>query len=669
MSGTYDSPGYVYDHPGGTYDWLPATAPDPLPFPIQRGRLIQIAEIDLPELGVQRIATEPYCTRPTDDPADALYDGRMAAVTIEEAMWHPVWSQSGTPGTTLSSIEVVNLDGELDGWLDIDAKGASVRLLIVPARASYATAVLIATAKIEQITSDFRRLTVRLQSLTDQIDGDAAVISKRYPDAWYDASFRGKERALALGHVQWAPLRLVLSEYGGMDITDAPFEGLETVYRRGIGVSRSHRELPNDGWWPSQGSTDYPGASHDYPYGAAIGWTEGKIVGRVRGNVRLIGAELVANPDFLTSLTGWDVSAGAGSSVTWSTHRAVMIAAADEHASIEQTIATVAGQRYCLTLDTEGFTGAISVSVGGAPAGAAPNVPPVGLTVRYGRQRFFFVASGSTTAIKVGIDASPSHAGASHHVALVSVRACARIDTVAEVFRFVAERLGHAVEHYDLAAADALQASAYRVAYWADGRVTAGDLLRAVGASYGAGVVRDAAGRISLARLATPGTPTRLIGAGSIRDVEISLDLAPGLSDRLLYARNYAVHSASDLVESVPAALAGELMTPGRIVRASTSPSVSYLEAARAADPIVSCLVEQSHAQAEIDRLCGLYSVQRRFYSVAARLTAPEAAALLPGQTVRIVWTRYGLSSGRDLMVVLKRASLIDGRIDLVLWG
>jgi hypothetical protein len=87
-------------------------------------------------------------------------------------------------------------------------------------------------------------------------------------------------------------------------------------------------------------------------------------------------------------------------------------------------------------------------------------------------------------------------------------------------------------------------------------------------------------------------------------------------------------------------------------------------------EPLESILADETSAQAEIDRLCALYTVSRAFYTVRAFVEdASDAHEIEPGDTVSVTHSRYGLSGGKNLLVVAARSDFLSSAVDLVLWG
>jgi hypothetical protein len=157
-----------------------------------------------------------------------------------------------------------------------------------------------------------------------------------------------------------------------------------------------------------------------------------------------------------------------------------------------------------------------------------------------------------------------------------------------------------------------------------------------------------------------------------------SVDTAKGLSQRVAGGRNHSPHTDADIVTSATADLRAELKADFTCIRQGASGlaigadlpvSAAYTQAVSAtASPTM--IQEPTDIQAESNRRCTLWRPTRYFYDLQALLERGQADALIPGQTVRLVWPRIpGLASGINLLVVRVRSRFFSRRVDLRLWG
>jgi len=189
----------------------------------------------------------------------------------------------------------------------------------------------------------------------------------------------------------------------------------------------------------------------------------------------------------------------------------------------------------------------------------------------------------------------------------------------------------------------------------------------------GVAIFQNALGELAPVQLAAPA----LVADYTLDEFSITGELtretdnAPGLSNKLNYGRNYAPHSIDDLTLLPPTTtlntqLRTELSSDDHTVTTSAVLHALY-DDAKEREPLGSLLSDTANAQTEIDRLCGLYTVPRAFYTCRARIDA--AYAIEPGHTVALTHSRYLLTGGKNLLVVLARSDFLGNSVDLVLWG
>lgn len=248
--------------------------------------------------------------------------------------------------------------------------------------------------------------------------------------------------------------------------------------------------------------------------------------------------------------------------------------------------------------------------------------------------------------------------------------------TLEQALREVFRRLGvTAWSASDAAAIDA--ATGYAgIGYYApdvrDGRRA----LQAILSTYGAWWYQDDTGVIRIARVVAPeshvGTLAFDLSAGDLaEDLTFTNDSAPNLTRRMAYRPNARIMSEGDFVTDlvdVPPSLRARLSSEYAGVVTSAGGLPAEYAHAEQAPPFVSLFWREEDAQAEADRLAGLYGgTPRRLYK--ARVTGDATFAPLPGQIGRITYPRYGLSAGRKLLVRKVERNPATGECSCYLWG
>ena len=184
-------------------------------------------------------------------------------------------------------------------------------------------------------------------------------------------------------------------------------------------------------------------------------------------------------------------------------------------------------------------------------------------------------------------------------------------------------------------------------------------------------------GKIITGRVIEPANAPalQLDSTNILQPPEIEADLAKGLTTRLAGARNYSVHTEAEIAGAVPDDLRAQLQAEwGMVVEASAAAderdriAPEYTHALNA-DAQPTLLMNRTHMTKEANRIATLWRKKRSFYRVTALLDASAADALEPGQTVCLTWPRWGLHSGKNLLVVSVRTRFFSRRVELTLWG
>lgn len=212
------------------------------------------------------------------------------------------------------------------------------------------------------------------------------------------------------------------------------------------------------------------------------------------------------------------------------------------------------------------------------------------------------------------------------------------------------------------------------IGYYVGGAVQSARQARdAMLTSYGASAYQSADGVLRFARLIDPDMATASIdldGAFLGEDILVAPDNAPNLTRRMGYRPNAAPMSASDFVADlvdVPVQRRQELMGLYRGLVYSALPLATRYTAADRRNPMISFFWRAEDAQAEIDRICSLYAVDRNFYRW--NLPAQPTLTLIPGQIVRVTYPKYGLQAGRNMLVAGVQQNRSTGRLSIRLWG
>lgn len=189
---------------------------------------------------------------------------------------------------------------------------------------------------------------------------------------------------------------------------------------------------------------------------------------------------------------------------------------------------------------------------------------------------------------------------------------------------------------------------------------------------YCASTWQSATGVMRTVRLIAPeavAAVSELQAAQLDSDLVWAYDQAPNLSRRMGYRPNAQTMGSADFVTDVvdvPMSRRAELMQAFRGVVYSAVALHARYDAADRRDPVPSGFWRREDAQAEIDRVCGLYAVERRFYTWTGRLTTGLPAI---GDVVTVYYPAYGMDAGRKLLVVALQPNRATGRVMIRFWG
>ena len=627
--------------------------------------------------GNRYYSTEQYATRDGDTPANTLFEGRLVDAIYERSASFPAWNREGG-SAAINYLELINTDGGLDSWLAEDWKAVRVTLKLVEARAAYSTATQVGVIVIDRVVApSVTRIRLVCRSVYERLE---QVITSVYPDTISNESLRGKPKPITIGRCRWVPaLNPTLNDSAGSqrgiwDICDGPFESISEIRANGALMTEVQDALvtntsPEEFFIVQDVSPDEWSALSGY------GWflreQTRKQAAEVHGQLRRI-TQLVSNETFPSASgsdpTGWSVTEGGSGLVTWNSAGNVSIDGDGSAATyIAQTLSLTSGVLYQIEVEIYTLTGVLSISYGSTVLRGIDGTNPIRATVAF--------TAGAGTEIRVGYVS-----GASGSAVITAVRcwSCARIDTLAEIVRFAAVTRGQlAIGDLDTTALAAIDtASGYQIGWHSGGADVRGiDLVTLAARSFGCAIYQDNSGALIPVRIAAPaGSAAFELDELSITDITYEADDAPGLATRMYYGRNYNQHTVEETdglgapTTTTIAQLKAELQQDVRTVTTTETLDAIYAEAEER-EPMDSLLSEEADAQAEIDRLCALYTQPRAFYTLTAFVDSATAHTIEPGATVQVTHSRYGLSAGVNLLVVAARSDFLGNSVNLVLWG
>lgn len=247
--------------------------------------------------------------------------------------------------------------------------------------------------------------------------------------------------------------------------------------------------------------------------------------------------------------------------------------------------------------------------------------------------------------------------------------------TVGQLYSQILQAAGISSSDINSADITALDAAApYEAGVYApyDQDITPLELLDTLCASVGAWYGCDASGAFRIGQIAVPsGAAVGTITATDILKIERVSSRDPGVGIpawkmKIGYQRIYSVQN--DLTAAVTDARKAYLAEEYRRVESSdasvktanlTSPELEFL----------TVLASASDAAAEADRRLAIYKVRRDIYQLTIRVDAVLAAALDIGKIVTLQVARFGMSAGKNFLIIGIRTNMRGYQFDLTLWG
>lgn len=171
----------------------------------------------------------------------------------------------------------------------------------------------------------------------------------------------------------------------------------------------------------------------------------------------------------------------------------------------------------------------------------------------------------------------------------------------------------------------------------------------------------DEVGDIRFGYLELPAVTADVEINTTLSEVKVFDDLAPNLTTKLGYDRNWYVYEDDQIAASATAENRANLTKQWR----GTLDGVNKVDDFYSPLPTIhdTFIRGESNGQDEIDNITELYSERRRFYT----FDSPEIAEI--GQTVKLTYPRFGLETGVNLFCVGYEIDFIYNSYRLTLWG
>lgn len=584
------------------------------------------------------------------------------------------------------NIEAINLDGALDALAVGPVSNAMARVFRVFQHLPMSSAVAVATSVVTDLEGRGEE-TLRIVTGDLKVLLDVPLQAALYATGEADDAVVGRSRPKAIGNPRSCPVTLVDGvdyEYDGHD-SDA--FTIELV--RDSGAALDVGTLPGEGYRIA----DLPVFGIELLQRPA-----GRVVADISATT--FSAEVIigsAAGDFDTDIDDWtvttDVTAGGSAGASWDTGEALLeadatgVSVSGPAVDFAFPVTLEAGETYSYSADIDltissDYDGLMQVQF--RPDSLAPG-EYVQLWVRYTSATesiggTFVAPAAGKLVMRL---AASNNETAQARVDNVRLSRTAAGGHVADAIRLLLALAGISSDRIDVDSIDAIAADRpWPVSYWTDSATTVGAVLQMVLDSIYGWHYFTPAGQIAFGYLVPPEaadesvlTITQALLNGGI---EVSADLAPGLSTTVAGRRNWYRYGPSEFVDIVDDAERTMLSADYRIRCTATDPVGLDLRrrqgaavSASSESGIATLLDEAEHIQAAADYLSELYpvGVPRKHYRVPVLLSDAAAAALKPGQKLTLERDRYGCNAGRPLRFIKIDARVGDDACWLACWG
>lgn len=651
-------------------------------------------------ISTTRISSDGYCTKTSDTPANTIYPGRLAAdynaqFSTRITTW--VWGEGGAV-TSFGDVIVLNNDGEYDNLLADDYRDQPYVCKIIDEGEAYSTAVTMFTAVIERITADGEnriRITLRdrlalldkplqralfLPSVSDNaanlpkpiVLGTARNIepviydetNRKYqcsdktltsiivvrdkadplnpeasPEDWsYTTGFMGFQLATD----PEGKIVASCSSTGGVTPSDPPPDALDDAGNPWFWIGSP--EMP-DGWVAQESA-------------------HGFLKRSLRDN-QSVTFEIVlpaSTPPILTTET----SSNPQPLVIGRTYRWEL---AMSYTSLGNTGNAIGAVRTDQPASASTFVGYIYSTVGVQTGQFVATQQDVILTMLPGVAAEFDIAYFRIQEAAQSDFTDPNNYED-------AVQGITFADFCEEIIEVRAEL--DAADWSSTSATQVNPAQDYDIGFFAsDPTTTCKNAIDAVIDAFTGFYYQDSNGVIRFGRLFDPdetGSPgAQDVDEGDLLgDLQVSVDTAPGLTNTAAVRRNWSVHSDADFVTDlvdVPQSLRKRFMRDYQYHMVSSANLAATYRHALQAPPVAMLVDDTNDGQTEIDRVCSMYTEQRRWFRYRVPITSANEFTQNPGECHRLTHSRFGLSAGKYVMIVEKNVNWNDNEIEFVSWG
>jgi hypothetical protein len=622
-----------------------------------------------------RIATKGFATSPNDTPANTYYDGRVAPdgdPVYRRAISCVLWDRGARTGSPLGDIELINIDGALDHWLGYEVRGMLVQVRLgyeAQAKATFTDVASGAIDRAEVVSEERMRLVLADPGMRIDKPAQATMYAATIPNT----ALVNQPQPMTLGLVQWIPLPQSDPANLQYPFHDGPNGGAKELRDQGVVIT------PSIGWSfgtrtdsvgvarlvnpagrnaaIARGAVTLSSLLHSFDFTQAGNWASDNPIGWVLGFAENATNKITFNggAQFLCDGSGSIVVMERGTGA-YGTNNTL-----------------VNGGLYWCEIVATVTAGQLEVLNGGLAATDLGVVKPA-IQKATGTMRFGVLCTANAP-LRLAVNLA---AGVNVTVHSLKLWSAVLIERLPDWLNHLCvTRGGLIAADLDTTSINALSAAApYALGFFADQAVKLPDLIKQTMDSFCGWSWWTRTNKLRVGRLSDPAvgvpvatfTDVELVGA-----IGVELDRAPGLSDTVAGQRNYAQHGDGEIAGSVLTTPAAGLLRADYLAkRTGTGVLAATYRSAKGAAPIKTLLTSAGDVQALANLITTLYSVPRYFYTFSAAMDDVGSYTIEPGDVVRVqtdITKRFGLTNGKNLLVVSATSRWTSNLVEFVAWG
>lgn len=226
--------------------------------------LVEITAIvdSLGTVQVFRFSTGGFVTKPSDTPANAVYEDRLKQPALVRRDMYANGTTGGASRVGFGELVLVNLDGGLDSFRNFGFDGQPLVLKVGEPSMPFSSFTQVLTGTMEQVELDQKELRVRVRDRQSELDEPIQTI--RYDGTGglegTNLDVKGRTKPLVYGQVfniipvAVNPLKQIYQ------VAENPIQDIQFVYDAGVPLARETPDYPteadllNDALKPASGS-------------------------------------------------------------------------------------------------------------------------------------------------------------------------------------------------------------------------------------------------------------------------------------------------------------------------------------------------------------------------------------------------------------------------------